>query len=131
MTYRCPWCGHNFDASELQQPAGIGGGSYCPKCQNRVYLSFAYQRTSALISLLIAVGILALLHTRNVLGFLIGAILIWIPVSMFLNVMSSRYRAPKLKRWKPRRRRTFFEWLYERDEPPELFDTKSRPKPER
>ena len=126
--YRCPWCGHNFDALELQHPAGLGGGLYCPKCQNRVYLSVTYPRTVAFISFLIAVGILALLHVRNILGFIVGTVLIWIPVSMFLNVTSSRCRTPELKQWKPRRR-TFFEWLYERDEPPELFDTKSRPKP--
>jgi len=33
MMYRCPFCGHDFNAVELRQPAGLRGGSYCPKCQ--------------------------------------------------------------------------------------------------
>jgi DNA-directed RNA polymerase subunit RPC12/RpoP len=126
MEYKCPACGEQFDASALQQPAGIGGGQYCPACQQRVSLSMPYGLPVALVSLLISVGALALLHVRNIFGFLVGTVLIWIPLSMFLNLWSTRLKPPALKKWKPRRR-TFFEWLYERDAPQDLIDKRPRP----
>ena len=124
MTYKCPTCGHEFDASALQHPAGMGGGLYCPKCQERVYVSMPYGRAVALISFVISVVLLKLLEVKNIAAFLIGTALIWIPVSMFLNAWSVRLKPPSLKKWTPRRgprRRTFFEWLYDRDAPKDLF----------
>jgi hypothetical protein len=55
------------------------------------------------------------------IAFVIGTILVWIPVSMSLNFALMRVKPLTLKKWKPRRR-TFFEWLYDRDAPPEMFD---------
>ena len=129
MTYKCPACGEEFHVDALQQPAGIGGGSYCPKCHERVYVSIPYGRAVAFISLLIALGILLLLHVRAILGLIIGTLLIWIPLSLFLNVCSTRLKPPFLKKWKARRhrtRRTFFEWLYDRAAPSELFGKRRR-----
>jgi len=40
---------------------------------------------------------------------------------MSLNFALMRVKPLTLKKWKPRRR-TFFEWLYDRDAPPEMFD---------
>ena len=80
----------------------------------------------AVISLVVAVGMLALFHITSIIGFAIGTILIWIPLSLFLNVMSVRYKPPVFRKWKERRkkerRKTFFEWLYNRDAPRDLFD---------
>ena len=121
VTYKCPICGKDFAAAELQQPHGITGGSYCPHCWGRVYVSFAYGRFVAVISLLAAIGLLALFHVTSIIGFAVGIILIWIPLSLFLNVMSVRYKPPTLKKWKERRK-TFYEWLYDRDAPRDLFD---------
>ena len=121
MMYRCPFCDHDFDAVELRQPAGLGGGSYCPKCQERVRISFPYGGLVAFVSVLIAIGILALAHVRTIFGYVIGTVLIWIPLSLALNAATVRFKVPTLKKWK-QRRRTFFEWLYERDTPPELID---------
>ena len=42
MIYKCPICQKDFGAGKLRQPGGIGGGSYCPYCGGRVYVSFAY-----------------------------------------------------------------------------------------
>jgi len=75
----------------------------------------------AVISLLAAIGLLALFHVTSIIGFAVGIILIWIPLSLFLNVMSVRYKPPTLKKWKERRK-TFYEWLYDRDAPRDLFD---------
>jgi len=141
MTYKCPACGEEFDVRALQQPAGIGGGSYCPRCNVRVYVSLPYGRSVALISLLIAFASLELLHIKTLIGFIIGTILIWLPLSMLLNAWSARLRPPSLKKWPPRsveilrkwprkngrpRRRTFFEWLYEREAPQDLIDKRPR-----
>jgi len=89
-------------------------------------VSFAYGGIVAVVSLLIAIGALALSHVRSIVGFIIGIILIWIPLSLCLNAHSVRYKPPTLKKWKVRRktgrRRTFFEWLYDRDAPRDIFD---------
>jgi hypothetical protein len=44
--YVCPACGEALEPAELQQPAGIGGGTYCPKCGERVYVSSPYPKLS-------------------------------------------------------------------------------------
>lgn len=121
MILRCPICGQDLALADLQQPGGIGGGTYCPKCQGRVRISFPYRSLVALVSVLIALGTLALAHVSTIIGYVIGAVLIWIPLSLALNAATVRFKAPTLKKWK-QRRRTFFEWLYERDSPPELID---------
>ena len=79
----------------------------------------------AIASLIIALGILALVGIRSTIGLVVGSALLWIPISMFLNVAIMRRKGVVLRIWKPRRR-TFFEWLYERDSTPELFDKKPR-----
>ncbi len=125
VTYRCPHCDKEFGAVALQQPAGIGGGSYCPHCGGRVYISFAYRGIVAVISFVVAVSMLPLFHITSIIGFAVGIILIWIPLSLFLNIMSVRYKPPTLKKWNGRRkirRKTFFERLYERDAPRDMLD---------
>jgi hypothetical protein len=121
MLLQCPACGESFDLSALQKPGGMGGGCYCPKCQERVYLSSHYSRGVGIVSLLIALGGLTLAGVRTVDGLLLGTALIWVPLSLFLNAATMNIKPPILRKWKPRRR-TFFEWLYDRDKPPELFD---------
>ncbi len=86
-----------------------------------------YGKHAAIIAVFVAWGILAVLRVRSILGFAIGTILIWIPLSMYLNALFFRYKPPILKKWEPRKQRhirSFFEWLYERDKPPEMFDKK-------
>jgi len=81
-----------------------------------------YGAAVAVISLLISLGVLALMHVRNIIWFIVGTVVIWIPLSMFINLWSTRLKPPVLKKWRPRRTRTFFEWLYERDAPQDLLD---------
>jgi len=126
VRYECPWCGEEFDSTALQRPGGIGGGMYCPVCQERVHLSLPYGAAVAVASLFISAGVLALAHVRNVIGFIVGMALIWVPLSMSINVWSTRLKPPVLKKWKSRSARTFFEWLYERDAPQDLFDKRPR-----
>lgn len=123
LTYECPVCKRRFLATELQQPAGVGGGSYCPICQARVRVSFPYSGLVAAVGLMIALGLLYLVHVTDVFAFLLGIVVIWVPHSLFLNVASMRYKPATLKKWKERRR-TIFEWLYDRDAPKDLFPKK-------
>jgi hypothetical protein len=115
LRYHCPYCGHDFDAVDLQLPAGVSGGSYCPKCQERVRVSFPYAGIVAVVSLLLAVGLLLLLKVTSVLWFVVGTAALWIPISLSLKIYSVRFKPPTLNKWKDRTQRTFFEWLYERD----------------
>jgi len=100
------------------------GGSFCPHCHERFAIS-GPSKAVAIASLTIAVGILALVGVRSIIGLVLGSALLWVPVSLFLNAAAARRKGVVLRKWKPRRR-TFFEWLYERDSTPELFDKKPR-----
>jgi hypothetical protein len=86
-------------------------------------MSFPYTRLVFFVSFLLAVGVLMFMHVRSVFWTPIGAVLIAIPLSLLLNVWSTRFKPAFFKKWKPRRR-SFFEWLYERDRPPEMLDKK-------
>jgi len=116
MTYHCPICGSDFDSVDLRQPAGITGGSYCPKCQERVQVYFPYSRVVAAVSLLLAIGTLSVMRLTSVFWFVAGTAVLWVPISLFLKLYSTRFKPPRLKKWLPRKHKTFFEWLYERDQ---------------
>ena|ERR1700731_876913 len=122
--YVCPACGESLQSAELQQPAGIGGGTYCPKCRERVYVSYPYPKLVSVLSLLLAVGTLLLTRVSSVIWFVAGTLVLWVPISLFLNLCSTQFKRSTLKKWQPRKRLTFFEWLYERDQirAPEMFD---------
>jgi len=122
----CPICAEDFDSTALLVEAGMTGAVRCPKCQERVRISSPYGGRVAIVSLPAAWVILAVLHVRTILGFAVGTLLIWPPVSLLLNAASVRIKGPILKKWNPRRSRTFFEWLYDRDAPPELFGKRRR-----
>ena len=126
MMLRCPVCGANVDLTQLQLDWGVEGGPRCPKCLERVRYSNAYGGPVAILSLLVAVGILTLFRVHTYVVFFVGTVLIWIPVSLFLNAASVRIKPPTLRRRKPRRR-TFFEWLYEREALQDLFNKRPRP----
>jgi hypothetical protein len=119
LIYRCPFCDAQFAATELQQPAGLGGGSFCPKCQERVSVSFAFARPIAIGALFVAFGILFVLKIRTILWLTLGTIILWVPISLALKLYAARFKAPILVKWEERRHKqrhkTFFEWLYERD----------------
>lgn len=95
---------------------------YCPKCQARVYVSSPYPKLVAVLSLLLAVGALLLMRVTSVIWLVAGTLVLWVPISMSLNLYTLQFKRSTLKKWQPRKRRTFFEWLYERDKPPEMFD---------
>jgi hypothetical protein len=124
MLVQCPTCGNSFDLAERERPARITGGSFCPQCHERFAIS-GPGKAVAIASLIIALGIPALVGIRSTIGLVLGSALLWIPISLFLNLATVRRKGVVLRKWTPRRR-TFFEWLYERDSTPELFDKKPR-----
>ena len=76
---------------------GSGGGCHCPVCNELVRISLPYRIPAAVLSLLIAVGILIVVRVRNPVAFLFLTALIWVPVSLLFNAASSRIKPPTLK----------------------------------
>jgi DNA-directed RNA polymerase subunit RPC12/RpoP len=126
MMLTCPICRTEFDLTELKREWGWTAKLRCPNCNGQVLLKPPYGLAVGLLSLLIALGALRLYGVRSVNGYVVGTIVIWVPVSLYLNLESHRIKAPTLttpKQWTPKpRRRTFFEWLYDRDAPQDLFN---------
>ena len=90
-------------------------------------MALPYGKHAAIIAVFVAWAILAVFRVRSILAFTIGTILLWIPISMYLNALFFRYRPPFLKKWEPRKQshfKRFLERQHERDEPPTLFDKK-------
>ena len=56
-----------------------------------------------------------ILKVTTVLWLVLGTVALWVPISLFLNIYSARFKPGDLKKWKDRRRKTFFEWLCERN----------------
>ena len=98
MRLRCPICNKEIDSTALRMEWGPGGGFRCPFCQEPVRISQPYRGLNAVLSLLIALGILITLGVRTIGTLLFLSALIWIPVSLFLNAAASRIKPPTLKR---------------------------------
>ena len=133
VVFTCPACGAQFDAEKLKMQWGWGAGRWCPECHERVRYSNPYGRLVAILSLFIAVGILFVMGVRSAFWYFAGTALIWVPISLYLNAASVHLKRPSLKKWVPSRggvrrsrHKTFFEWLYERDEPPKMFDRRNQ-----
>jgi hypothetical protein len=110
VTLRCPICREDFDFRSLLREPGMRGAVRCPQCKGRVSFSSPYRVPIAIISLLLAWALLANLHVHTILGFAIGTVLIWPPLSLLLTAYSVRIKPIILKEWKesretpPRRR---------------------------
>jgi hypothetical protein len=127
MLVQCPTCASSFDLAARERPGGMTGGSFCPQCHARFAIP-GPSKTVAIASLIMALGTLTLAGVRSIVGLVVGAALLWVPISLFFYAASMRRQGVvigkwKIRKWKPRRR-TFFEWLYERDQirAPKMFD---------
>ena len=98
------------------------GGSFCSQCHERFAIP-GPSKTVTIVSLIIALGTLALAGVRSIVGLVVGAALLWVPFSLFLYAARTRRKSVVIRKWTPRRR-TFFEWLYERNQirAPKMFD---------
>ena len=121
MTVQCPSCARSFELAE-RETGGISTGFYCPKCHERFVIP-GPSREVAIKSLVIAAVVWTVIGIRSIIGLIVGSVLLWIPISIFLNAGEMRRKGVVLRKWKARRR-TFFEWMYERDSTPELFSKK-------
>lgn len=122
---KCPICGSLLTMATLRVEPGTGGAVRCPNCQELLQFSKPYSKFVAILSLLISIGVLALIRVQTLLGFAIGIPLIWIPLSLLMNVASLRIKPPTLQKHKAPPR-SFFQWLYDRDTLPDLFDKRRR-----
>jgi hypothetical protein len=98
MRLRCPICDEEIDSTALRMEWGPGGGFRCPSCGEPVRISQPYRGLMAILSLLIAGGILMALGIHSVTTFLLLTALMWVPVSLLLNTAVSRVRPPTLKK---------------------------------
>src|SRR5215467_14015922 len=97
MRLRCPICNNEVDSTALRMEWGAGGGYHCPACNELVRVSLPYRLHVALLSLLIAAGIVIVVRVYNPVAFALLSALIWVPVSLLLNAASSRIKPPTLK----------------------------------
>src|SRR5690349_21818462 len=97
MRLRCPICNNEIDSTALRMEWGPGGGFRCPSCEGAVRVSQPYLAFSAILSLLITIGTLILIGVRFSGTFLLLTAIIWIPVSLFLNMVASRFKRPTLR----------------------------------
>ena len=102
MRFRCPICDKEVDPAALRMQWGAGGGYRCPSCQGLVRYCPPYLVLNAVVSLLIALGILIILGVRTIGTLLALSALIWYPVSLLVNVAASRIKPPTLKRIRDR-----------------------------
>jgi hypothetical protein len=103
-----------FDLAERETPGGFGAGSYCPHCHEQFSIP-GPSKTVTIASLILALGILALVGVRSALGLVVGSVLLWVPISFFWNLSEMSRKGVVLRKWKPLLRRTFSDWLSERD----------------
>ena len=97
MIFRCPVCNRDFDSAALRMEWGPGGGFRCPLCNEPVRVAQPYRAGIAVVSLLIVSGTLTLIGVRTIVTFVILTAVLWVPVSLFLNMAASRIKAPRLQ----------------------------------
>lgn len=125
MVIECPLCKSFVDTSNLTPIPNGGGGTTCPNCKAAVRFAQPYRLLRIAASGLIAVTIVRVAGVRNLPIFCIAALILWIPVSLFLNAYLVHYIPLSLVPWKPRHRtKTIYEITNEKNATIELFDNK-------
>jgi DNA-directed RNA polymerase subunit RPC12/RpoP len=90
--YICPKCRFKLRPSDLSR----GGKPYfeCPSCNEKLRVSAAYRRFLLVGEVLISIALPFLLGIRDVLAFVIGALVAFFPVvAIFTFLMRSIYPA--------------------------------------
>ena len=125
MVIECPLCKTFVDTSNLTRFTGSGGGVTCPNCKGAVRFSQPYRVLRVAASALIAAGIVRIAGVRNLPTFFITTLILWVPVSLFLNAYLIHYIPLFLVPWKPRHHtKTIYEVVNEKNATIELFDNK-------
>jgi hypothetical protein len=100
--------------AERETTGGFAADSHCPHCHEQFAIP-GPSKTVAIASLIIAMGILLLVGVRSALGLAVGSVLLWIPISFLWNISEMSRNGVVLRQWKPLLRRTFSDWLADRD----------------
>lgn len=126
MTLCCPLCGKALETGELTVQPGTRGGFACPRCGKLLHFSQSHPYLRASISLLISATLLYFAGVRTPFTFILGTLILWVPISLLFNAYCVRIMPLGLKPWKvPRESRTVIQRLNERSSPVELFGKRS------
>jgi hypothetical protein len=107
MVLKCPHCSTDIDVAELRRQPGTGGGLECPVCKEMVRFAQPHAFFRRALSLSLSVIVLLIVGVRKPLVLAIGSILLWVPMSILINMYSVYAMSLGLKPWKPRQHRTF------------------------
>jgi uncharacterized membrane protein len=113
------------DTVNLTPIPSSGGGRTCSNCKGAVRYSQPYRVSRVAASALIAAGIVRVTGVRNLSTFCITTLILWVPVSLFLNAYLIHYIPLFLVPWKPRHdTKTIYEVVNEKNATIELFNNK-------
>jgi len=125
MVIECPLCKTFVDTANLTPIPSSGGGRTCPNCNGAVRYTQPYRVLRVAASAVIAAGIVRVAGVRNLPTFCITTLILWVPVSLFLNAYLIHYIPLVLVPWKQRlHTKTIYESANERNATIELFDNK-------
>ena len=91
MVIECPFCKTFVDTSNLTPIPSSGGGRTCPNCKGAVQYAQPYRVLRVAASALIAAAIVRVAGVRNLPTFCITTLILWVPVSLFLNAYLIHY----------------------------------------
>jgi hypothetical protein len=107
MILKCPHCSTDIHVSELRRQPSTGGGLECPVCKGMVRFAQPHALFRRALSLSLSVTILLIVGVHKPLILAIGSILLWLPISILVNMYCVYVMPLGLQPWKPRGRRPF------------------------
>jgi len=107
MILKCPHCRNGVEVSSLKRQDGTGGGRECHSCKGMVRFSQPHTFFRRTIALVISALLTLIIGIRNPLTILLVAILLWVPMSIPVNMYSVYLMPLSLKPWKPRGKKPF------------------------
>ena len=113
MPVKCPHCQNTVGTSELRSVPESGGGLECPSCKGMVRFVQPHAAFRRSVALLLSCLALMAFGVRNPLLFIGGSVLLWIPMSMAVNMYCLYVLPLSLKQWKQRGRKPFDSISYE------------------
>jgi len=93
-----------IEASDLRRIDGTGGGYECPACKKMVRFSQPHALFRRAISLLLLTIVLLLVGVRSTIILVMGSVLLWIPMSMAVNMYCVYAMPLGLTPWRERGR---------------------------
>jgi uncharacterized paraquat-inducible protein A len=107
MILNCPHCQTGVEVAELRRHPGTGGGYECPTCKKMVRFAQPHALFRRTISLLMSCGVLLVFGVRKPIVFAVGSLLLWLPMSIAVNMYCVYAMPLGLKPWTQRGRIPF------------------------